>query len=77
MSKGEGYASAKFSWHSYAGYFYEVVPYDNGVWEVNYYDSHEQDKPTDSFTFNDLDADGVLEMLKSAVDFYREHKDES
>ena len=69
---GNGCMMAEFIWRHRDGYEYRVVPTDEGCWELRYTeDGSEQENVV---MFNDGDVDGIIDAIKSAVEFWRANK---
>ncbi len=67
----DGFMMAVFTWRNQHGYEYTVRETDPGCFEIVYTeDGREEDKPT-ALTFNDDDADGIIEAMQRTVDFCR------
>ena len=67
----EGYMTAEFRWRNHNGYEYRIVEYDAECWEIRYYEEGTE-KAKVCLPFNDINADGLITVMRKAVDFRRE-----
>lgn len=72
-TESEGYETAVFRWTNRNGYSYTIEEEDDGIYLVCYEEDGEE--PKRSFTFNDLDADGLISMFQSFVQYCRGHRE--
>ena len=66
----EGFKTASYGWVNNHGYEYQIVEIDDGCFEIRYRDSP-QDNFKIVFEFNDLDAEGIINAMQSALTFSR------
>ena len=69
----EGFMGATFTWRNHHGYEYRITEPDEGCFVIQYFEDNDE-KPKSEFSFNDIDADGVIGAMQKAVAFYREQK---
>jgi len=64
----EGFKTASFGWVSNHGYEYQVVEIDEGCFEIRYREGVKDTFKT-AFEFNDLDGEGIITAMQSALSF--------
>lgn len=69
----EGYAQARFKWVNYHGYSFEVRPVSEGCYEIAYEEDGKEGEEI-VFEFNEMDFEGLIEAMKSAVQYERAHR---